>query len=187
MIGDWIRVKIRKPGKASHKHPAQDTPTHPSKEAKGKGKTKASPVEAASDESDEGVPAGRHVMGHIIPHSFKVSDLGYMFGSGEPFTHDPENAVPLMKVIEEQFDNQTITFVPVEIAKFEALPEYKLVVLKEIVFEMEPLRSIDKQGKPGFYTWEVCVGFCHIISLDLIAGLTILIIGPRRKNLKVEK
>ncbi|KAI4109446.1 MAG: hypothetical protein L6R37_000603 [Teloschistes peruensis] len=72
---------------------------------------------------------------HIVPFSFNVKDLPYMFGGDEPPLESARNALMLHSSIEQAFDNGDIVIVPVSL---QTTPmEWKCVVLNPALMESE--------------------------------------------------
>ena len=75
------------------------------------------------------VSAGDMKCAHIVPFSFDVKELSYMFGAEEAALRSPRNGLMLHKSIEEAFDNGNVAIVPH--GSLQATPtEWRLVILK---------------------------------------------------------
>ena len=75
------------------------------------------------------VSAGDMKCAHIVPFSFDMKELSYMFGAEEAALQSPRNGLMLHKTIEEAFDNGYVAIVPH--GSLQATPtEWKLVILK---------------------------------------------------------
>ena len=75
------------------------------------------------------VSGGDMKCAHIVPFSFDVKELSYMFGAEEAALQSPRNGLMLHKSIEEAFDNGYVAIVPH--GSLQATPtEWKLFILK---------------------------------------------------------
>ncbi|KAL9099167.1 MAG: hypothetical protein Q9163_005293 [Psora crenata] len=81
-------------------------------------------------------PSGVIKCAHIVPSSFDVKELSYMFGTEEVALESPRNGLMLHKMIEEAFENGDVAIFPYQSVQTNPT-EWKIIVLKPDIMNWE--------------------------------------------------